>query len=327
MAANESRVLVILDPENVGMTGWQESMASIEALGMEPTFKIAAAAKDGHISDTYRQAILDAGFELDLIETTNAKDGADICLISRALQIYYRSGFDVVCFISYDTDFQYLARILKEEGVHTIGFEGEKLSSIIRPYFDTILEPTPERLVVPDELVFEIKGFLRTPALVNDQGWMHFETAVAMLNSAISRAMGPGISLRAVLDSIEGVVVKADPSGKHQWVRLDQRRDNGTTPAYKKWKIQRMSALLDALVASYDDLVQLTGHPLVNYRDLLAHTHKQFGVPAHWVPKMLEYSKKDVSDRLNDLVPHLEFHGWTEGNMLVVRPEYKALAA
>jgi hypothetical protein len=318
MSDNSSRVLVILDPENVAMAGWQEAMSSLEALGMEPTFKIAAAANGDHISGQYQQALANAGFEVEFFETSAAKDGADICLISRALQIYYRSGYDVVYFISYDSDFQYLARILKQEGVHTIGVEGDRLSSVMRPYLDAIVEPTPYRIDIPHLLACDLRALFRTSALIDKHGWIHFDSALSVINRLINKAMGDGVSVYDVLEAMGDIEIRTSGKNKHRWLRL-RRKSDSKPPAFNEWRLQRQSAVLAALIRSYDDLAHNSDRPAVSYRDLLRYAQEKFGIPAHWPAKILQYNNKGMNRRLGKLMPQLVFQGTSEGNMIVER--------
>lgn len=323
---NNSRVLVILDPENINMATWHLAMEQLWDLGLEPTYKIAAASNKSPLSIEYHRAILDAGFELEFFDTSCAKDGADICLISRALQIYYRTGFDVVYFISYDSDFQYLARILGDEGVHTIGIDGDRLSPVMRPFLHSTLEPKQRPYDLPEKLIAEIKSLLKSPWLVDDNGWLHVGTATRALQQMIAVHMGTGLSHNDILDSLDGVTIRKDKNSDHVWIRL-RRPDANETPCFESWRVQVQHTVLGAMVKCYDRIVETSGHPIVEYRTLLAHIHRTVGIPALCISGILQYSKRDIAERLNDVVPHLEFHGWTEGNMLVVRPEYKSMAA
>lgn len=326
MAANNSRVLVILDPENVNHTSWELAMVELRNMGLEPTFQIAATDKPDYLSLEYQQAIVNAGFEFDVIETSSSKDGADICLISRALQIYYRSGYDVAFFISYDSDFQTLARILNEEGVHTMGIDGERFPAVMRPILsETVTLPTV-KLAIHDTLASEIKALVSSPHLTDDHGWMHYESIYPALLSMVNREMGQSVSVKSVLEAIPGITYKANKAEKSHWLRLGSSHLQ-LLPSLKAWQQRVESKLTTILVKSYDDLVALSEYPLVSFKDLLAHSHNLYGVTPQCFPKALQYSKKSMLERLNDVTPHLEFHGWSDGSVMAVRPEYKRMAA
>ena len=125
MDANELRLAVLIDAENVPHSNIKEVMEEIAKYGIPTIKRIYGDWTKPNVSGWKNTLLVNAITPIQQYSYTNGKNSSDSAMIIDAMDILYSGKVEGFCIVSSDSDFTRLAIRLREAGMKVFGL-GER---------------------------------------------------------------------------------------------------------------------------------------------------------------------------------------------------------